>query len=71
MEERQGHVLKVLEWQAEELGHTLLVLAHHGLWLLEEGQGLSTVCARAARAQQSPGQALQVTVLPGPQLSFL
>lgn len=31
---------RALEWQAEELGHTLLVLAHTGLWLLEEGQGL-------------------------------
>lgn len=43
LEERQGQVLKILEWQAEELGCTLLMLAYHGLWRLEEGQGLPTL----------------------------
>lgn len=40
MEERQGRVLKILEWAAEELGCTLLVLALHGLWWQKEKQSL-------------------------------
>lgn len=72
LEERQGHVLKILEWQSEVLGHLRPVVAHRDLCLLNQGQAPpSTACARIARAQPSPSQALQVRALPRPQLSFL
>lgn len=61
LEERRGQVQTILEWQAEELGCTLLVLAHHGPVALEEVQSLPSCPCQGS-------QALQVTVRPG--LSF-
>lgn len=46
LEERQGQVLKILEWPAEELGCTLLVLALHGLWWQKEEQGLPALLSK-------------------------
>lgn len=32
LEERQGHVLKILEWQSEVLGHLRPVVSHTCCW---------------------------------------